>query len=325
MNSDIPVVDLSRCGLLVNEEGICDESIREVGNMLYGAFTTSGFAYLSNHGIPSELIDEVNEVAAIFFSQPTEEKRKFHSKSLTLDYDPIGSTQANPKRSSDYVEAFRVSGPAMVDENTPWPEIPLMKERLLSLADLCKQLMMRLLKALGIAMKMKDPEYICNCHSLMNNKGNTSTIKLLRYPPVPTDDTMSPNQSRISEHTDWTTLILLFQDQNGGLQAKNSSGEFFDLTPIPGTIIVNLGETLQKWSGGRLRATAHRVDLPPERKNRMNIRRSIAYFGQANNDTLMKKFEYQDGFDHEDPTDQSEGITVEEYMNKRYIEFTNIK
>nr|XP_039263700.1 2-oxoglutarate-dependent dioxygenase htyE-like [Styela clava]XP_039264312.1 2-oxoglutarate-dependent dioxygenase htyE-like isoform X1 [Styela clava] len=227
---------------------------------------------------------------------------------------------ANPKREFDYYEGFRIAGSAMEDESTPWPNVPKFKEKLLALADICKILEMRLLRALGSAMRLKDPEYFCKCHSLMNKKGNMTMIKIVSYPPVPTDDTLKENQFRIADHTDWTTLILLFQDQNGGLQAMNAKGEFTDVTPIPGTIIVNLGETMQKWSGGRLRATRHRVMPPRDQSNRMNTRRSIAYFGQADDNALMEEFEYEDGFGHKTSNDETDKITVKEYTDRRFME-----
>ncbi|OUS42871.1 hypothetical protein BE221DRAFT_187613 [Ostreococcus tauri] len=79
-------------------------------------------------------------------------------------------------------------------------------------------------------------------------------MKLCRYPP--TDD----SEFGVGEHSDSGFLTLLVQDDVGGLQVKNpDTGEWIDAPPIPGTVVVNLGEMIQLVTGGYLIATPHRV------------------------------------------------------------------
>ena len=73
----------------------------------------------------------------------------------------------------------------------------------------------------------------------------------------------NPDQVRAGEHTDYGSITLLFQDSRGGLQVKSPSGEFVDATPIEGTVVVNAGDLLARWSNDTIRSTLHRVVEPP--------------------------------------------------------------
>ena len=44
-----------------------------------------------------------------------------------------------------------------------------------------------------------------------------------------------------------------------GLQAKHHDGSWIDIPPVEGTLAVNFGKVLERWTGGRVRATIHRV------------------------------------------------------------------
>ncbi|HEV2284966.1 MAG TPA: 2OG-Fe(II) oxygenase family protein [Steroidobacteraceae bacterium] len=60
-------------------------------------------------------------------------------------------------------------------------------------------------------------------------------------------------------HTDSGFLTLLAQDGVPGLQARARDGSWADVPPEEGALAVNFGQVLERWSGGRIRATEHRV------------------------------------------------------------------
>jgi len=60
-------------------------------------------------------------------------------------------------------------------------------------------------------------------------------------------------------HADTGFLTLLAQNGVGGLQARHRDGHWLDIAPTEGTLVVNFGKVLQRWTAGRVQATVHRV------------------------------------------------------------------
>ncbi|MGA8709517.1 MAG: 2OG-Fe(II) oxygenase family protein [Steroidobacteraceae bacterium] len=118
-----------------------------------------------------------------------------------------------------------------------------------------------------------------------------STLRLIRYPVRDDiDSTAEPDlnlwvthagERRYligKPHVDSGFLTLLAQDGVAGLQARHSNGDWIDVAPEEGTLAVNFGKVLEKWCGGRIKATEHRV-LGAWRE-----RRSIPFFYEARAD-----------------------------------------
>ena len=105
------------------------------------------------------------------------------------------------------------------------------------------------------------------------------------------------------------------QDTVGGLEIQTLDGRWINATPIPGTIVINIGELLQFWSNGRYRATPHRVRI--NASNALTSRFSIATFIHPNYDTLI----YPIGAD----THAEEPKTSRYHLSKRFHETYNKK
>jgi isopenicillin N synthase-like dioxygenase len=80
-----------------------------------------------------------------------------------------------------------------------------------------------------------------------------STLRLIRYPPRNSAELVG------APHTDSGFVTLLAQDGVAGLQARSRDGQWIDVPPLEGTLVVNFGQVLEQWSAGRIRATEHRV------------------------------------------------------------------
>jgi isopenicillin N synthase-like dioxygenase len=89
-------------------------------------------------------------------------------------------------------------------------------------------------------------------------------FRIFNYPrtPAPADGW------GVGEHTDYGLLTMLKQDDNGGLQVKSRSG-WIDAPPVPGSFVCNIGDMLDRLTGGRYRSTPHRV-LPPLARDRLS-------------------------------------------------------
>jgi isopenicillin N synthase-like dioxygenase len=99
-----------------------------------------------------------------------------------------------------------------------------------------------------------------------------STLRLLRYPLRSDADDAAAIDPSVwvthqghryyvtgAPHVDSGFLTLLAQDGVLGLQARHRNGEWIDVPPVDGTLAVNFGKVLERWSAGRIKATEHRV------------------------------------------------------------------
>jgi isopenicillin N synthase-like dioxygenase len=122
-----------------------------------------------------------------------------------------------------------------------------------------------------------------------------STLRLLRYPlradaeQVARSDPsvwVNHNGGRFyvngAPHVDSGFLTLLAQDGVSGLQARHRDGTWIDVPPIDDGLAVNFGKVLERWSGGRIKATEHRV-IGTGRE-----RMSIPFFYEARADAKIR-------------------------------------
>ena len=96
-----------------------------------------------------------------------------------------------------------------------------------------------------------------------------------------------PEQMRMGAHTDYGVCTILLADRVPGLQV-HLDGEWRDVLPEPGTLLVNLGDLTAEWTNDRWRSTLHRVVPPPADSTGAFRRRSLAFFHEANYDTVVE-------------------------------------
>jgi isopenicillin N synthase-like dioxygenase len=171
----------------------------------------------------------------------------------------------------------------------------------------CDRVGREILQALALGLNLEDIDYLTRKHG-----GHDNQLRLLHYLAVPAEDLESERVSRCAAHTDWSSITMLFQDDCGGLEVEDISrpGTFRPASPVRNSIIVNVGDLLQRWSIGkslfeiaaqyiliyadRLRSTNHRVGLPElsdrfKGPNRMTRERySIPYFMSPDDDSVIE-------------------------------------
>lgn len=86
----------------------------------------------------------------------------------------------------------------------------------------------------------------------------TVLFRIFHYPATPPADGRD-DAFGVGEHTDYGLLTLLAQDDNGGLQVKGRDGVWFDAPPVPGTLVCNIGDMLDRLTRGLYRSAPHRV------------------------------------------------------------------
>lgn len=151
----------------------------------------------------------------------------------------------------------------------------------------CHDTEVRLLEAIAIGLGL--PRH----HFDAMHTDRTNEFRLLHYPEVSVEKLSSGLNTRASEHSDFGTITLLFQDSIGGLEVEdqNHPGSFFPIEGAAPTMIVNVGDCMQRWTNDRLRSACHRVTIPPAVKSEscgiIKERYSIAFFGKPNRSALL--------------------------------------
>lgn len=242
-----------------------------------------GFFLLEGHGL-DDLIDRTWASAKEFFACGPEIKEPIR-RTLT---EPLGWFDRElTKRKRDAKEVFDFIDPAVPSDYSPnrWPSGPpefqaTMTEFFDAFALLAGRTVSLVQHALGLGRDHNATHTVAKV---------ASTVRLNHYPvgdPVPADerDGLNPLADvALGHHTDPGVLTLLLQDDTGGLQAESAELGWIDVEPRPGTIVVNLGDTLQVWSNDRYRAAVHRV-LPMTHRSRY----SIPFFGNPARDTVIE-------------------------------------
>ncbi len=111
-----------------------------------------------------------------------------------------------------------------------------------------------------------------------------STTKLVRYPAPPVGLAPGDAGQGVGAHKDYGWLALVLQDEHQGLEVRGDDGGWIEATPVPGTLVVNVGEALEVATGGYLRANVHRVVVPRDGDDRY----SIPYFLAPRYDAVVE-------------------------------------
>ncbi|XP_069138807.1 uncharacterized protein [Argopecten irradians] len=269
--TNIPVVDM-RPYRIDMEDKVDTESLQIVGNSICGAFRDIGFCYIKNHGIQQALIDKMLSVSKTFFEMPPD---------------------LNPKRPSDYKESYKYT-PQTGEEVLPDSEG--FEETIKNFRASCETLALRILDLLSIGLGLEDKHFLRKCHARFGQSGNSSLLKTMLYPALPENAVLEPNQLWCGEHTDFGSLSMLFQDDTGGLEVKNLDGKYIPATPMPGTIVINIGDMMQRWTSDQLIATEHRVVISEKESKRKMSRQSLAFFIQPDDDVVIQSLTNNDKY-----------------------------
>ncbi|XP_078603045.1 uncharacterized protein LOC144877048 [Branchiostoma floridae x Branchiostoma japonicum] len=305
MGEEVPIIDFSAYGLS-QPHGASRAQLTTLAQSLTHTLSTVGFAYLTHVGISQQEVDEMFEVWDRFFALPGDVKEKYRRPSDgsrgRQGWIAMERARVVVDRPCDLKEAFNVI-PPLPPEQT-WPgELPELEKVSLKFFDKCVQLTLRILEVMAIGLDVPDIPGFLAVHGSMGKGGNSTQLRLLRYPPVP--DRVKERQIRCGEHTDYGSITLLWQDGAPGLEIETLTHQWVPVPPIPGTVVVNIADMMQRWTGDRLRSTPHRVVLPEEEKWRKVPRRSIPFFAHPDDDAVLTCL---DGSDKYPP------MTAEEHM-----------
>lgn len=223
------------------------------------ACETWGMFQITGHGVDPGLIEACLEQIRRFFGRQPADKQRL---SRTLD-NPWGYYDRElTKNVPDRKEVFDI-GPERVAPEDPfvgrirWPAgDATFRRTMVAYAEAMEALSARLVgmvaAGLGEAADALEPAFC---------PAPTSFLRLNSY-PVATG--AAPGRA-VHHHSDAGALTVLLEDGTPGLQVLHA-GQWHDVAPRAGTLVVNIGDMVQVWSNDRYPAPLHRVLAMTERQ-----------------------------------------------------------
>lgn len=300
---EIPVVDID--GLTVDSvpttaARAIDRACREVG-----------FFSVVGHGVDPALAPRLDGLARAFFDRPDAEKAAVamaHGGTAWRGWFPLHGelTSGTPDHKEGYyfgrelpTDDARVRAGVPLHGPNVWPVEPAeLRTALLAYLDALEDLGRRLTAAISVGLGLapralgdrwfRDPVIL---------------LRLFRYPPPAPD---GPEKG-VGEHTDYGFLTLLWQDASGGLEVR-SGDRWVEVPPDPGAFVCNLGDMLDRVTGGRYRSTPHRVRSPRGRD-----RISIPFFFDPDWGAVMEPLVLGGNRPADDAERRWDGASVHEF------------
>lgn len=264
----------------------------EITDQLWAAATEIGFFQLRNHGIPVSLIDDAFALSARFFDLPQDTKATMPLKPGTnagWEY----KAQVRPSTgTADQKESYQITLPRMAGL---WPSadlVPDFKPTMLAFERHNWALAMRVLSCFADRLDVPASLFVEGHDPLAESY--QSTLRLIHYLGMEDAKPEDFKFWRAGAHTDFDCLTLLHQKEGqGGLQlcpGKDADGRVLGWTDVPpkgGVITCNIGDMLMRWSDDKLLSNLHRVRMPQSGES-LGPRYSMAFFAQANMDTVLQ-------------------------------------
>ncbi|KAG8985293.1 hypothetical protein FRB90_004827, partial [Tulasnella sp. 427] len=284
----IPVVDFGR--FRTNDSAAKLATAKEVVD----AFKEVGFVYLSNHGIQDEKITNAFKKSKEFFELPKEKKNAlaWEDPRSNRGYVQQGRERVTQSSDAQEIAALRAKAPDYKETmeigrdwdatwKNQWPQetdAPGFKTTFLDFFKTCHDFHTLVMRSIALGLSLPETFFDNKIQEQYHN------LRLLSYPSIDTRLLKAEGSARAGAHSDYGTLTFVFQDSVGGLEVQNPHTKHFHAaTPIPGTIVVNVGDLLARWSNDVLRSTLHRVVAPPAQSGPMTpARQSIAFFCNPN-------------------------------------------
>ncbi len=256
MTPGLPVIDMSA---LFGADEACRAAVAE---RIARAGEAHGFFYLIGHGIGLDVLQLLETESRRFFALPLAARMAIampQGGRTWRGYFPVGGelTSGQP----DLKEGLylgtelgpdhpRVRAGIPMHGANLWPaELPALEVAAIAYMDDATRAAAALME--GVSQSLgPEPGYFARAYT----NEPTVLFRIFHYPATGADD---PGWG-VGERTDYGLLTLLAQDRFGGLQVKTPEA-WIEAPPIKGALVCNIGDMLERLTGGRFRSTPHRV------------------------------------------------------------------
>ncbi|KZT28761.1 2OG-Fe-II oxygenase [Neolentinus lepideus HHB14362 ss-1] len=258
---EIPIIDLK------DATSTDPQARRALADKIRDASINVGFLYVKNHGISDEVIEGAVKAADTFFKLPLETKMALdiHKTSNFKGYTALLGENTDPENRGDMHEGFDIGweemkaipkdqrdGDGAMSGTNVWPaDLPGFREAVLTYYHAGIRLGKLLFPLFAMALDV--PEHFFDDKTTKP----AAIMRLLYYPPQ--TGVVDDRVIGIGAHTDYECFTILWQDQVQALQVLNANGKWIDAVPIPGTLVINLGDQFARWTNDVFKSTKHRA------------------------------------------------------------------
>lgn len=242
------------------------------------ALETIGFAILTGHGVEARHYERMHAKVLEFFRRVEPDQRlpfiaRRHG-SVNQGYFPLKTTSnIHPDLVEGWVfcrRAFNMLGEPEHAGESLWPLAgfePLFRLHCLRHEQLFAPIMQSILRYLGCDPSLYDERL----------RATNFGLRLNYYPAL--EESQDAGAGRMLGHEDVDLFTLLPAPEEAGLQVLNRSNmKWVRLTAPPGSLILNVGDYLQRISNDRLPSTTHRVARPAGAASRERVSLPLAVY-----------------------------------------------
>ena len=235
----------------------------EAAWQIAAACKENGFFYITGHGVSETLQERLEQLSREFFAQDESMKMKISMAKggrAWRGYFPVKGELTSGK--PDLKEGLYFGSELPATDPRVMMELPLhgknlfpkhpaeLKATVLEYLQALTQTAHALMRGISLSLGL-DADYF-------HKRYTADPLLLFRIFHYPAQKPTTQQQWGVGEHTDYGLLTILKQDAVGGLQVK-SQGAWIDAPPIANTFVCNIGDMLDRMTGGLYRSTPHRV------------------------------------------------------------------
>ncbi len=251
----------------------------QADQLLTESLEQTGFAVLSNHPIPSSLIELVYQEWQEFFSSDRKLKYLFDPERQT-GYFPFKTEKAKGNDAADLKEFYHLYQNQILPigmTDSSWQLFD-------ALIDLGGELLGWIENNLPDQIRQKFSVPLAQ----MIVNSNQHLLRILHYPPLTESNSSQKDSIRAAAHEDINLITLLPGATAAGLEILDRGGKWQAIESNPEDLVINVGDMLQLVTNHYLRSTTHRVINPPN-QNLAESRYSMPMFLHSRSDVILSE------------------------------------
>jgi len=261
MNGALPIIDMSRLHDASDALGH-----RAIAAAISAACEEHGFFYLVGHRVGPDVLTELEAQSRAFFARPPEDKLRIAmplAGRAWRGYFPVGGelTSGQPDlKEGLYFGTELAADHPRVRAGLPmhganlWPDTPAaLRPAVEAYVGAVTRAAAALMRGVSLSLGL-DADYFDRTYT----REPTVLFRIFNYPARGPGGVDWNRAWGVGEHTDYGLLTLLAQDRHGGLQVRTPGG-WIEAPPLEGALVCNIGDMLERLTGGRFKSTPHRV------------------------------------------------------------------